>query len=92
MTEPLIKPDHIRRIDIQYFAEGNNLLYGLRLCDKDDNTLTQCGPWQAPSDYYITHTMLIEENERLVGVRSKTWKKGGLGAHYDIEFLVYKYK
>ncbi len=87
MTEHLIKPGHISRIDICYNNNGVNLLTGLRLCDKDNNTLLQCGNFN-----YTTHTMVINEDERLVGVRSKTWKDGNIGCHCDIEFLVCKYK
>ncbi len=95
MTEHLIKPKgaHIRRIDIQYCKNGVNPLSGLRLCDKDNNTLLQCGEWEAPNKTYKNHTMVINEDERLVGVRSKTAKVSGcLGYHFDIEFLVCKYK
>ncbi len=92
MKEHLIKPEHISRIDIHYYTGGGtNELMALRLCDKDNNTILECGMWKAN---YTTHTIVINADERLVGVRSKTWKNGNkkMGAHYDIEFLVCKYK
>ncbi len=60
------------------------------MCDKDDNILAQCGDLDA---CFTTHTMVINKDEKLVGVRSKTWKDGKwLGMHFDIEFLVCEYK
>ena len=97
MTEHLIKPVGaiIRSIDIQYFiySDCTNGLEGLRFKDKDSNTLLQCGDFGAPDKYYIYHTMVVNEDERIVGVRSKTWKNGNsCGRHWDIEFLLWKLK
>ena len=96
MTEHLIKPAGaiIRSIDIQYLIYGyGNQLCGLRFKDKDANTLLQCGVLRAPNEWYINHTMVVNEDERVVGVRSKTWKDGSHpGLHYDIEFLLWKLK
>ncbi len=91
MTEHLIKPDQIRMIYMHHFdGKYNNCLAGLLLLDKDSNILAHCGEW---GSHYKNHTMLINEDERLVGVRSKTLKDGSdLGTHHDIEFLVCKYK
>ena len=82
MTKHLIKPAGaiIRSIDIQYRRyDGVNMLIGLRFKDKDANTLLQCGVFGsgsdlffAPSSTYINHTMVVNEDERVVGVRSKT--------------------
>ena len=37
--------------------------------------------------------MVVDEDERVVGVRSKTQKDAEYaGAHYDIEFLLWKVK
>jgi hypothetical protein len=97
MTEHLIKPAGavIRSIDILYFIfrDGINLLEGLRFKDKDANTLLQCGLFCETRKDYINHTMVLNEDERVVGVRSKTWKDGSKpGEHYDIEFLLWKVK
>ena len=93
MTEHLIKPAGaiIRSIDICYYAssDGLNLLDGLRFKDKDANTLLQCGALIAPDNRNINHTMVVNEDERVVGVRSKTRKDASYaGQHYDIEFLL----
>ena len=94
MTEHLIKPAGaiIRSIDIQYFIDiGTKGLLGLRFKDKDAITLLQCGEFDQPSSRYINHTMIINEDERIVGVRSKTWKDGSSpGCQFDIEFLLWK--
>ena len=96
MTEHLIKPAGaiIRSILIQYcIYDGRNLLFGLRFKDKDANTLLQCGALIAPDNRNINHTMVVNEDERVVGVRSKTRKDGSYpGLHYDIEFLLCKLK
>ena len=53
MTEHLINPAgaHIRKIEIHYYIEDGygHRLEGLRLFDKDNNTLLDCGEWRAPS-------------------------------------------
>ncbi len=75
MTEHLIKPAEaiIRSIDIHYyFNYGINSLDGLRFKDKDGNTLLECGVFSAPSSFQINHTMVVNEDERVIGVRSKT--------------------
>ncbi len=81
MTEHLIKPAGaiIRSIDIQYYIHGSygNLLGGLRFKDKDANTLLECGYFQAPNSSFVNHTMAVNEDERVVGVRSKTYKNNG---------------
>ena len=65
----------------------------MRFKDKDANTLLQCGVFPAPDYWYINHTMVVNEDERIVGVRSKTHKDGtDPGYHYDIEFLLWKLK
>jgi hypothetical protein len=65
----------------------------LRFKNKDANTLLQCGLLSEPRKDYINHTMVINEDERVVGVRSKTLKDGSKpGEHYDIEFLLRKLK
>ena len=96
MTEHLIKPAGaiIRSIDICYYiTSGFNVLYGLRFKDKDANTLLECGIFCAPSDRWINHTMVVNEDERVVGVRSKTPKDViHAGYHHDIEFLLWKLK
>ncbi len=97
MTEHLIKPAGaiIRSIDIQYLINGDygNLLYGLRFKDKDANTLLECGGFHAPDSNHKNHTMAVNEDERVVGVRSKTRKDGSYtGNQYDIEFLLCKLK
>ena len=104
MTEHLIKPDGaiIRSIDIHYYiySDGRNMLFGLRFCDKDANTLLQCGVFCAPNGRFINHTMVVNEDERIVGVRSKIsngTKVGSIsrnwaGFHFDIEFLLLKMK
>ena len=69
------------------------MLCGLRFKDKDANTLLQCGYFGATSSNYKNHTMVVNKDERVVGVRSKTRKDGnGRGYHYDIEFLLWKLK
>jgi hypothetical protein len=94
MTEHQINPAgaHIRKIEIHYFVRGKTYeLEGLRFFDKDDNTLLECGDFSAQSASEIYHTMAINEDERLVGVRSKTNKDGSnIGLHFDIEFLLCK--
>ena len=97
MTEHLIKPAGaiIRSIDIQYNINGNygNLLGGLRFKDKDANTLLECGVFSPPSSSQINHTMVVNEDERVVGLRSKTRNEGLYpGTHCDIEFLLWKLK
>ncbi len=75
MTEHLIKPAGaiIRSIDICYFtSSGINSLDGLRFKDKDGNTLLECGVFSPPSSSQINHTMVVNEDERVIGVRSKT--------------------
>ncbi len=95
MTEHLIKPAGaiIRSIDIQYYiiSSYGNLLCGLRFKDKDGNTLLQCGNFNAPNSTFINHTMAVNEDERVVGVRSKT-ENGYPGNQQDIEFLLCKLK
>ena len=95
MKEHLIKPAGaiIRSIDICYYIyDDTNRLIGLRFKDKDANTLLQCGDFETPNDF-INHTMVVNEDERVVGVRSKTRKDAKYtGAHYDIEFLLWKVK
>ena len=97
MKEHLIKPAGaiIRSIDICYWISYNgdtNLLFGLRFKDKDANTLLECGDFEEPDNDFINHTMAVNEDERVVGVRSKTYKFGNPGAHCDIEFLLCKLK
>ena len=98
MTEPLIKPAGtiIRSIDIQYYRnnDGTNGLLGLRFKDKDANLLLQCGEFEEPSQFKINHTIVINEDERVVGLRSKTAEDGSeiLGVHFEIEFLLWKMK
>ena len=94
MKEHLIKPAGaiIRSIDIQYgIYDGCNWLFGLRFKDKDANTLLQCGYFSAPDSDCINHTMAVDEDERVAGVRSKTHKNVP-GEHCDIEFLLWKLK
>ena len=95
MKEYKIKPAGaiIRSIDIHYtIYEGTNALCGLRFNDKDANTLLQCGYFCIPNDH-IKYTMVVDEDERVVSVRSKTLKgEGAPGCHYDIEFLLWKVK
>ena len=96
MTEHLIKPAGaiIRSIDIQYCFNGDgNLLCGLRFKDKDANTLLECGDFRALDSSFVNHTMAVNEDERVVGVRSKTYKNNGApGRQFDIEFLLCKLK
>ena len=97
MKEHLIKPAGaiIRSIDIHYCIriDGTNWLFGLRFKDKDANTLLECGVFCPPDSTHINHTMVVDEDERVVGVRSKTWKDGNCaGYHHDIEFLLCKLK
>ena len=88
MTEHLISNPEvmIRSIDIYYHIwQGGNMLLGLIFKDKDDNILLQCGYFEQPNDNYYNSTVPIDDDERIVGVRSKTRKNGVLlGAHYDI--------
>ena len=94
MTEHRIKPAGAitRSIDIQYSYHGLyriNILSGLRLKDKDANTLLECGVFNPPDSTYINHTMVVDEGERIVAMRSKTWRNfSGAGMHCDIEFLL----
>ncbi len=73
MTQHLIKSAEaiIRSIDIQYLINGShgNWLTGLRFRDKDANTLLQCGYFISPDKDWINHTMVVNEDERVVGVR-----------------------
>ena len=96
MREHLIEPAGgiIRSIEIGYFiSEYGNQLSGLIFKDKDANTLLQCGDFYAPGGNRIKHTMVVNEDERVVGVRSKADKDGTYpGYHYDIEFLLWKVK
>ena len=96
MKEYKIKPAGaiIRSIDILYtIYEGTNALCGLRFNDKDANTLLQCGHFYPPDSKFINHTMVVNEDERIVGVRSKTGKGvNWVGTHFDIEFLLWKLK
>jgi hypothetical protein len=94
--EILIKPTGalIRKIEIQYYIDenyGGDLLFGLRFLDKDSYTLLECGNWTAPDKSYINHTMVINEDERIFGMRSKTIGSYP-GYHFDIEFLLCKLK
>ena len=69
------------------------MLEGLRFKDKDANTLLQCGYFGVPDDEFINHTLAVNEDERVVGVRSKADKYvNWAGAHFDIEFLLWKLK
>jgi len=91
----LIKPDNaqIRSIDIHsWIGDGGvNLFEGLRFKDKDGNVLLESGEFPAPSETEIDSTILINEDERIIGVRSKSSKSGNeKGKHYDIEFLICK--
>ncbi len=96
MKEHLIKPAGaiIRSIDIHYYIHTGvgNHLRGLRFKDKDANTLLECGLFLAPNSTRFNHTIVINEDERVVGVRSKTHKDGSnwYGFHFDIEFLLWK--
>ncbi len=77
MTEHLIKLAGviIRSIEIHYYiySDGNQL-ERLRFNDKDANTLLQCGTFNSPDNNCIKHTMIVNEDERVIGVRSKAWK------------------
>ena len=96
MTEHLIKPAGaiIRSIEIQYCIwEDLNWLRGLRFKDKDANTLLDCGEFYVPDKWYINHTMVVNEDERVVAVRSKTHRDvERVGCNFDIEFLLWKLK
>ena len=69
------------------------MLWGLRFKDKDANTLLQCGIFDESDEDWINHTMVVDEDERVVGVRSKAGQDDNdRGVHYDIEFLLWKLK
>jgi len=53
---------------------GTNRLEGLRLTDKEGNTLLECGTFEPVSDKRINVTIEVREEEKIVGVRSKIWK------------------
>ncbi len=94
--EILLNPTgaRISQVDIQYYIDdnyGGDLLFGLRFLDKDGYVLLECGNWTAPDKSYKNHSMAINDDERLFGVRSKTIGSYP-GYHFDIEFLLCKLK
>jgi hypothetical protein len=63
----------------------------LRFLDKDSFILLECGNWTSPDKSYVNHAMVLGEDERIFGMRSKTIGSYP-GYHFDIEFLICKLK
>ena len=100
MSAHLIHPagSHIRKTDIcvetkeTSWGIGENIV-GLRFFDKDGLQLLESGFFYPDNARYMIHSFAINEDERVVGMRSKgrkepSWK----GVHYDPEFFVCKLK
>ncbi len=94
MEEHLIKPAGaiIRSIYIEYLIiNDGQWLTALRFKDKVANTILQSRKFNVLRVFYIDHTIFINEDERVVGVRSKTCKDGSCPeSHSNFEFLLWK--
>ncbi len=59
----------------------------MRFLEKDGYLLLECVNWTTPDKSHRNHYMVVNNDERVFGVRSKTIASYP-GYHFDIEFLV----
>ena len=79
----------IRRIDLCVNnCSFGQCLAGLRFYDYQDKKILDAGKFYGGNEHYEKKTYFIEENERVVGVRSRIGKLRQL--HYDLQFKIAK--
>ena len=73
------EPPQIRRIVMQY-GETNSKLYGIKLFDKANELIASS---LQPGDTHKEIEHLLEEDERIIGFKSKGDKAANMSLHYD---------
>ncbi len=77
----------IKRILTFICSNSNPYLYGIQLFDKDDNEILKTA---FNCDNKPSKEIILAENERIIGIRSRKYSSDYPAGHYDFQFVIGK--